>query len=73
LHYIAQNNKIQEVFPPVGYINNYYNQPDKPPIYPEPYSFPFMKKLRGILLEKRCTLDKLFDIAQGIGFADASR
>jgi len=70
----GQRSKIQDGWlphkPPIGYVNNYYNQPDKPPIYPEPYSFPFMKKLWGILLEKRCTLDKLFDIAQGMGFKE---
>jgi site-specific DNA recombinase len=70
----GQRSKIQDGWlphkPPIGYVNNYYNQPDKPPIYPEPYSFPFMKKLWGILLEKRCTLDKLFDIAQNLGFKE---
>ncbi|MDP2943616.1 MAG: recombinase zinc beta ribbon domain-containing protein, partial [Candidatus Omnitrophota bacterium] len=68
----GQRAKIQDGWlphkPPVGYINNYYNQPDKPPIYPDPYSFAFMKKLWAILLEKRCSIDKLFDISQGMGF-----
>ncbi|MBU1811076.1 MAG: recombinase family protein [Candidatus Omnitrophica bacterium] len=39
----GQRNKIQQGWlphkPPVGYINNLYNQPDKPPIYPDPLLF----------------------------------
>jgi DNA invertase Pin-like site-specific DNA recombinase len=70
----GQRAKIQDGWlphkPPVGYVNNYYNVPDKPPIYPDPHSFPFMKKLWGILLEKRCPLDNLFDIAQNMGFKE---
>ncbi len=70
----GQRAKIQDGWlphkPPVGYANNYYNQPDKPPIYPDPYSFSFMKKLWGILLEKRCPVDTLFDIAQNMGFKE---
>ncbi len=70
----GQRSKIKDGWlphkPPVGYVNNYYNQPDKPPIYPDPHSFPFMKKLWGILLEKRCPLDNLFDIAQNMGFKE---
>ena len=45
----GQRNKIQQGWLPhkplVGYLNNLYNQPDKPPIYPDPVSFPIMKKL----------------------------
>ncbi|MBI4846289.1 MAG: recombinase family protein [Candidatus Omnitrophica bacterium] len=67
----GQRNKIQQGWlphkPPFGYLNNLYNQPDKPPIYPDPVSFPIMKKLWAILLEKRCSIDKLFDIAHGMG------
>lgn len=67
----GQRAKIQEGWlphkPPVGYLNNLYNQPDKPPIYPDPFSFPIMKKLWAVLLEKRCSLEKLFDIAQEMG------
>jgi len=67
----GQRNKIQQGWlphkPPVGYLNNLYNQPDKPPIYPDPFSFPIMKKLWSTLLEKRCSIEKLFDIAQGMG------
>lgn len=70
----GQRSKIKDGWlphkPPVGYVNNYYNVPDKPPIYPDPYSFPFMKKLWGIFLEKRCPLDRLFDIAQDMGFKE---
>ena len=67
----GQRNKIQQGWlphkPPVGYVNNLYNQPDKPPIYPDPFSFPLMKKTWAILLETRCSLEKLFDTAQEMG------
>ena len=67
----GQRSKIQLGWlphkPPVGYLNNLYNQPDKPPIYPDPFSFPIMKKLWSILLEKRCSIEQLFDIAQKMG------
>ena len=67
----GQRNKIQQGWlphkPPVGYLNNIYNQPDKSPIYPDPFSFPIMKRLWAILLEKRCSIEKLFDIAQEMG------
>lgn len=52
----GQRNKIQQ-----GRL------PHKPPIYPDPFSFPIMRKLWAILLEKRCSLEKLFDIAQEMG------
>ena len=67
----GQRNKIQQGWlphkPPVGYLNNLYNQPDKPPIYPDPFSFPILKKLWAVFLEKHCSIEKLFDIAQGMG------
>jgi DNA invertase Pin-like site-specific DNA recombinase len=70
----GQRSKISDGWlphkPPVGYINNYYNVPDKPPIYPEPNSFPFMRRLWDILLEKRCKLETLYTIAQEMGFKE---
>ena len=67
----GQRNKVQLGWlphkPPIGYLNNRYNEPDKQPIYPDPFSFPIMKKLWKRLLEKQCTIEKLFDIAKGIG------
>ncbi len=71
----GQRNKIKQGWlphkPPVGYLNNKYNQPDKPPIYPDPISYPIMKKLWTILLEKRCSIEQLFEIAQEIGLKNS--
>ena len=53
--------------PPLGYLNNKYNQPDLPPIYTDPVAFPLMKQLWKILLEKRCSLDYLHCVAHKIG------
>lgn len=67
----GQRNKIQQGWlphkPPVGYLNNLYNQPDKPPIYPDPVSFPIMQRLWTILLDSRCSLERLFETAQAMG------
>ncbi len=53
--------------PPIGYLNNQYNMPDKPPIYKDPQRFDMVRKLWDILLEKKCTLDELYIIANKMG------
>ena len=67
----GQRSKVQQGWlphkPPIGYLNNRYNQPDTPPIYPDPFSFPVMKKLWKILIEKQCSIEKLLDIARETG------
>jgi len=67
----GQRSRVQQGWlphkPPIGYLNNRYNQPDKPPIYPDPFSFPVMKKLWKTLIEKQCSIEKLFDIAKETG------
>jgi len=52
---------------PIGYLNNQYNMPDKAPIYKDPQRFDIVKRLWDILLEKKCTLDELFIIANKMG------
>ncbi len=49
--------------PPVGYLTNKYNLPDKPPIYKDEEKFYIVKKLWGILLNERCSLDSLYETA----------
>lgn len=67
----GQRSKVKDGWlphkPPVGYLNNKHALPDLPPIYPDPYSFPLMKKLWGTLLEKRCTIEELFAQAKAAG------
>jgi site-specific DNA recombinase len=67
----GQRNKVQQGWlphkPPLGYKNNTFNQPNTLPIYPDPTSFPLMKELWKVLLEKRCSLEHLFDIAGELG------
>jgi site-specific DNA recombinase len=67
----GQRSKVQNGWlphkPPIGYLNNKYNMPDNPPIYKDPKRFHLVKKLWDILLEKKCTLDELYVIANKMG------
>lgn len=53
--------------PPLGYLNNIHNLPDKPPIFKDPERFPLMQNLWKILLKERCTLEELYAKAQRMG------
>lgn len=63
----GQRNKAQNGWlphkPPIGYLTNKYNQPDKPPIYKDPDKFPIMKKLWDMLLKEKCSIESLFEKA----------
>jgi len=67
----GQRNKIQNGWlphkPPIGYVNNQYNQPNKPPIYKDPDKFPIMKKLWDILLKEKCSIESLYEKAEEWG------
>jgi DNA invertase Pin-like site-specific DNA recombinase len=67
----GQRNKAQNGWlptkAPIGYLNNKYNVPDKPPIYKDPQRFDIVRKLWDILLEKKCTLDEIYTIAIKMG------
>jgi site-specific DNA recombinase len=53
--------------PPLGYLNNRYNLPEHPPIYPDPERFYQLKALWQELLETRCSLDGLRKKAIDLG------
>ena len=55
--------------PPLGYLTNKYRLPNKPLIYKDPEKFDLVKKLWHVLLEKRPSLDELFEIANEMGLA----
>lgn len=67
----GQRSKVKDGWlphkPPVGYLNNKHGLPELPPIYPDPYSFPLMRKLWTDLLERSCSLEELFAQAQSEG------
>ena len=64
----GHRNKIQNGWyphrPPLGYLNNKYQQPDLPPIFRDPDSFPALKQLWETLLQKKCSLEKLHVVAK---------
>ena len=52
---------------PLGYLNNKYGLPDRPPIYKDPERYSLMKQLWDILLEKQCSINTLYQKAIEIG------
>lgn len=67
----GQRSKVQDGWlphkPPLGYLNNKHQLPELDPIYPDPSAFPLMKRMWGILIEKRCSIEELYVIAQKAG------
>ena len=68
----GQRAKIQDGWlphkPPLGY----YNKPDENPKKPstidiDPATYPYMKELWSTLLQKRCSLEKIYEIGQSMG------
>lgn len=53
--------------PPLGYLANKHNLPDKPPIFKDPERFTLVRKLWDMLLEKKYSLDELHIIATDMG------
>lgn len=53
--------------PPIGYLNNTYNDPSKLPIYKDPERFDLLKKLWGILLEKGYSMRRMKEVADDLG------
>ncbi|MBU1955646.1 MAG: recombinase family protein [Candidatus Margulisbacteria bacterium] len=53
--------------PPLGYLNNKYNLPDKPPIYKDPDRFDLVKKLWYMIIEQNYTVNKLYEVANDMG------
>jgi site-specific DNA recombinase len=52
---------------PLGYLNNTYKDPTKPPVYKDPERFDLIRKLWEILLEKKYSILKMSEIAHEIG------
>lgn len=67
----GQRAKIHEGWlphkPPLGYLNNKHNLPNIPPIFKDQETFPLMKELWSTLLQKRCSIEKIYEIAQTTG------
>ncbi len=67
----GQRQKIQEGWlphkPPMGYINNTYNLPDKPPIFRDEKNFNLIKCLWEILIEQGLSVDKIAMRATDMG------
>ncbi len=53
--------------PPLGYLNNRFQEADKPPIFRDPIRFSILKKCWQILLEQHISLEKLRTIATDMG------
>lgn len=53
--------------PPLGYLNNRFQEADKDPIYPDPIRFQILKQCWQILLEKRISVEQLRTIATDMG------
>ncbi|MBF0556181.1 MAG: recombinase family protein [Nitrospirae bacterium] len=57
---------------PLGYLNNKHNLPDLPPIYKDTERFDAVKKLWSILLEKKCSIESLYDTACNMGLTSTN-
>ena len=53
--------------PPIGYLNNTYNEPNKLPIYKDPERFELVKKMWSILLEKGYSIGQMKKVADDLG------
>ncbi len=53
--------------PPIGYLNNVYKDPTRPPIYKDPERFDLVRRLWDILLEKKYSMLRMKEIADEIG------
>lgn len=67
----GQRQKIQDGWlphkPPIGYLNNKYNLPDKQPIFRDEERFDLIKKLWDLLIEKGYSVEKISKIANDMG------
>lgn len=63
--------KVQEGWiphkPPLGYLNNSYNDPSKPPIYKDLERFDLLRKLWGVLLQKGYSIRRMKELADDWG------
>ncbi len=63
--------KVQEGWlphkPPIGYLNNKYSDPNKPPIYKDPERFDLIKKMWGVLLQQQHSLMQMKQLADDWG------
>src|SRR3989344_9515374 len=48
---------------PLGYINNKYKEKGKKDILKDPERFPIVRKMWDLLLEKKCSIQKIYDTA----------
>lgn len=53
--------------PPIGYLNNKFGLPDKPPIFKDPILFDIVKKLWDLLIEKKDSIEQLHEKALSMG------
>ncbi len=67
----GQRQKLDEGWlphkPPLGYLNNKYHEPGRPPIYKDEKTFYLIKKCWHLLIEKQYSLDRLRSIAKEMG------
>ena len=67
----GQRQKLDEGWlphkPPLGYLNNKYQEPGKPPIYKDEKAFYILKKCWYLLIEKQYSVDNLREIAHEMG------
>lgn len=53
--------------PPLGYLNNKYQEPGKPPIFKDEKTFYIIKNCWHLLSEKQCSVDKRHGMAHEMG------
>ncbi len=53
--------------PPIGYLNNIYKDPTKPPLYKDPERFDLVRKLWDTILEKKYSIKRMTQVAFEIG------
>lgn len=67
----GQRQKLDEGWlphkPPIGYLNNKFQEPGKQPIYKDDKTFYVLKKCWNLLIEKMYSIDKIRDIANEMG------
>lgn len=58
--------------PPIGYLNNVYSNPSKPPIYKDDAKFDLIRKLWDTLLDKKYSIQKMKQIADDLGLRNSN-